>query len=286
MNKKIILIGSFIIIAIATIYSVLLPKAESSSQIKLNPDVLFNIGNFGITNTMTATWATMLILLIIALFVRVGISIKPKKTQLVMEMILNFFHEKLTIATGNKKDTAIFLPMIITIFLLFLIGNQFSLLPVISSMTFDGIPLFKTPSADFSLTIAATLLILGVAQLLVISRRPIRHFLNFVKIDKIFGIRKLKDVPNTFLEVFLGAMDIIGEIAKVISMSARLFGNVAAGELMILVISGLAVFTVYFVPLPFIFLSSFSGLVQAFVFGLLGVQFSALTLSSIKDSSK
>jgi F-type H+-transporting ATPase subunit a len=234
---------------------------------------------------MTALWATMIIILVVGAFIRLNLNLKPTKTQLVFEIIINFFKEKLTVANqGSSKDTNIFLPLVLTVFFLFLVGNQFSLLPIISGLTYNGLPLFRTPSSDFSLTLAATILVVGLSHLIVISRSPIKHFFNFIKVDQIFKIRKLKDIPNVFLELFLGLMDIVGEVAKVVSMSARLFGNVAAGELMIIVIGGLAVFTAFIVPIPFVFLSSFSGLVQAFVFGLLAVQFSALTLNSIKES--
>jgi F-type H+-transporting ATPase subunit a len=284
INKKYILVGSIFLAIALAIFGLTLGTTEAA-QIKLSSDIIFNLFGLGITNSMLATWATMLILVVLAIVIRARISVKPGKLQLTTEVIVSFFLEKLELATGSKKDAKFLLPFIVTIFLLFLIGNQFALLPVISSLTFGDAMLFRTPSADFGLTIAMTLLLLGLGHLMVITRSPIRHLSNYIKIHKIFQIRKLKDIPNTLLELFLGAMDIIGEIAKVASMSARLFGNVAAGELMVVVIGGLALFTAYFVPLPFIFLSGFSGLVQAFVFALLGVQFAALTLNSVKEDN-
>lgn len=283
-KKKFILLVATILFLLTSFYGATLPATEGS-QIKLSSDTIFTLFGFNITNSMLATWATMLILILIGAFIKYSATIKPGKTQLVLELIIGFFKEKLELATGSEKDTKLLLPFIVTIFLLFLIGNQFSILPIISSMTAGDAMLFRTPSADFSLTIAMALILLGLGHLLAFIRSPFRHILNFIKIDQIFKIRKLKDIPNVFLEIFLGLMDIIGEIAKVVSMSARLFGNVAAGELMIVVIGGLAVFTAYFVPLPFIFLSGFSGLVQAFVFALLGVQFAALTITSVKKEN-
>lgn len=284
MTKKIVLTFSLLII-LTSIYISLGIPAEQATTIKLSSDTLFSIAGFNINNSMTALWATMIVILAIGAFIRINLNLKPSKTQLVFEIIIDFFKEKLTVANqGSDKDTKIFLPVVLTVFFLFLIGNQFSLLPVISGLTYNDVPLFRTPSSDFSLTLAATILVVGLSHLIVIFRSPVKHFFNFIKVNQIFKIRKLKDIPNVFLELFLGVMDIIGEVAKIVSMSARLFGNVAAGELMIIVIGGLAVFTAFLVPIPFVFLSSFSGLVQAFVFGLLAVQFSALTLNSIKEN--
>jgi F-type H+-transporting ATPase subunit a len=236
---------------------------------------------------MMATWATMLIILVLAGLIRLSLSLKPTKLQLVTELIIDFFHKKMSIATlESKKETTVFLPIVLTVFLLFLIGNQFSLLPVINNITYNDVPLFRTPSADFSLTIAATLLIIVLAHAITIIKNPGRYFLNYTKLDEIFKVRSLKETPKIFLEIFLAITEVIGELAKVVSMSARLFGNVVAGELMVLVIGGLAVFTFYLIPIPFIFLGSFAGLIQAFVFGLLGVQYAALTLNSIKRTEE
>ena len=83
----------------------------------------------------------------------------------------------------------------------------------------------------------------------------------------------------------LGLLDIIGELAKVISLSARLFGNILAGELIILIIAGLAAFTPFFIPIPFFVLSIFSGVVQTFVFVLLSIGFMSTTINSVKDEA-
>ncbi|MDQ5919617.1 MAG: F-type H+-transporting ATPase subunit a [Patescibacteria group bacterium] len=80
----------------------------------------------------------------------------------------------------------------------------------------------------------------------------------------------------------MGLLDIIGELAKILSLSARLFGNIFAGDVMILVIVSLSTYTQFFVPLPFLALSIFSGFVQAFVFSLLSIQFLSGTITSVK----
>lgn len=287
MKKKHILYIGLLLIALTTVYSVITPTTETSKEIKLSSDILFNFLGLNITNSMMATWATMAIILIFAGFIRISLSLKPTKLQLIVELIIDFFHQKMSIATLNsKRETSVFLPIVLTVFLLFLIGNQFSLLPIVNNLTYNGVPLFRTPSADFSLTIAATLLIIVLAHLMTVIRRPGRYLLNYTKLDEIFKIRSIKETPKIFLEIFLAITEIIGELAKIVSMSARLFGNVVAGELMVLVMGGLAIFTFYLIPIPFVFLGSFAGLIQAFVFGLLGVQYAALTLNSIKGNEK
>ena len=65
-------------------------------------------------------------------------------------------------------------------------------------------------------------------------------------------------------------MDIVGELAKIFSLSFRLFGNIFAGEVLTAVILFLAPF---FVPLPFMFLGLLTAVVQAFVFSILTLIF-------------
>ncbi|MBI4433908.1 F0F1 ATP synthase subunit A, partial [Candidatus Uhrbacteria bacterium] len=65
---------------------------------------------------------------------------------------------------------------------------------------------------------------------------------------------------------FVGILELISEFAKVISFSFRLFGNIFAGEVLLLVVTTLAP---YVVPIPFLFLEFFVGFVQALVFSML-----------------
>jgi len=65
----------------------------------------------------------------------------------------------------------------------------------------------------------------------------------------------------------------VGEFAKIISFSFRLFGNVFAGEVLLTIVAFLAP---YFIPLPFLFLEIFVGFIQAFVFAMLSLVFLAI----------
>jgi F-type H+-transporting ATPase subunit a len=100
----------------------------------------------------------------------------------------------------------------------------------------------------------------------------VKYVGNFIKIGPLLKARNIKDVLMGILDLFLGVMDIISELAKIISVSARLFGNVIAGEIIAVVILFLVP---YIIPIPFFILSLFSGLIQAFVFALLSMQFIA-----------
>ncbi len=100
-------------------------------------------------------------------------------------------------------------------------------------------------------------------------------FINIKELKNFFlellkGRLKLGLLGQGFLDLFLGLMDIVGEIAKIISLSFRLFGNIFAGEVLGAVFLFLAPFIA---PLPMQFLGLLTAIVQAFVFSILTLIF-------------
>jgi F-type H+-transporting ATPase subunit a len=279
-TRKIVLYSAFAITILCTVLGLYQPFTPLEGA-KLSADALFQTNFLTVSNSLVAMWTTCLLILVFAFFARRNAGIIPTKTQLVAESIIEFFLTKLEAGLKSRKSAKMVAPLILTIFLIILFGNQFGFLPFLGSITTENGPLFRTPTADFSLTIAMALMLVVGGHLIAFARAPFKAVFNFIKIDQLFKIRKFSDIPNALLEIFLGVLDIIGEISKVLSMSARLFGNLVAGDLMIMIIGSLAFFSAYLIPLPFTFLSAFSGLVQAFVFALLGLQFMAGTITSV-----
>ncbi|MDP2673227.1 MAG: F0F1 ATP synthase subunit A, partial [Nanoarchaeota archaeon] len=83
------------------------------------------------------------------------------------------------------------------------------------------------------------------------------------------------------INLFIGGLEIISEITKVISLSFRLFGNIFAGEIVLSTVSSLFAFIF---PLPFMFLEIIVGLVQALVFAMLTMAFMAILTTSHNES--
>jgi len=78
------------------------------------------------------------------------------------------------------------------------------------------------------------------------------------------------------IEFFVGLLELVSEVAKMISFSFRLFGNIFAGEVLLTVVLFLVP---YLVPLPFLFLEIFVGFVQALVFSMLTLVFLKMAVS-------
>lgn len=257
------------------------------TDISLKADVIFDLGFMQITNTVLGGFlATALLTTLIVLVIKRS-KLIPGRMQLVFEMAIQTFLDYLVSAYGDKKRAMKYLPFYITLFIYLMLVNQFGVLPLINSIVTgeEGTFLFRTASADFSQTIALAIPAVLGTHFIALTIRPLKHIGSFINIAPFFKVRSLGDLANAFLELFLGVLDIIGEFAKLISLSARLFGNIFAGEVMVVVISGIAFWTGYVVPIPFLILSIFSGLVQAYVFAVLSLQFTALTLNGLEEEN-
>ena len=177
---------------------------ESGITISLPAQPVYDFGFFTLNNAMAGSLFISLLLVIFALYIRRGISIKPNKVQLAFEMLLEFIMVKMEMAFGSRKAAKKFVPLIFTIFFFLLIANQFSLIPIIEAVKTDGGTVFRTPATDYSLPIAFTLLVVGLAHVLALSIAPIKHIGNFIKIKPIFQIKSIKELPMALLDFFLG----------------------------------------------------------------------------------
>lgn len=250
-------------------------------EFTLSSNNIIEYGSFHVTNSVMASFAVSIVVVIIAVLCTRKAGLVPSRGQLFLELIVEFFQDMLKTAYGTTKRARKYLSYTVTLFLFILVANQFSLLPVVASIMTENGPLFRTATSDWSQTISLAIVSLGAAHLIALSVSPLKHIGSFIKLEPFFKIRKPSDIGNAFLEFFLGILDIVGELAKLMSMSARLFGNLFAGEVLIAVIAGLSIYTSFIVPVPFMALSIFSGIVQAFVFTLLAMQFMAATITNV-----
>ena len=87
-------------------------------------------------------------------------------------------------------------------------------------------------------------------------------------------------IITAVVEFFIGLIEIIGEFAKTLSLSLRLFGNIFAGEVLLLVVSFLAP---AIIPIPFLALEIFVGFVQALVFSMLTLVFLKIAVTGHEE---
>lgn len=256
------------------------------NDISLPAHVLFELGPISITNSLLTAFVITAVFLLVGIFGTRRFGVVPSRLQVVIELLMEFMLTTAEQSFGSKKQARRFFPMLMTLLLFIAVANQFALIPLVGQLTLGGTSLFRLPTSDLGGTIALSIMVVLIAQGMAIYASPIRYIGNFFRIGPLLKARSLGGVANGFLELFLGILDLIGEIAKVVSLGARLFGNIFAGEVMVAVIAGLSFYTQFIVPIPFIFLSIFSGLVQAFVFALLATQFIGMSVAGVEGEEE
>jgi F-type H+-transporting ATPase subunit a len=232
-------------------------------------DVLFHIGPLPITNTIINAWIAIIILLIIGIFIRKNVSLRPGKFQnafeFFLEILLGYFDQ----VTGDRKKTMKFLPLVGSVFFFILLSNWLGLLPGTGSITYEHKMLLRPANTDLNLVFAMTLVALVTSHVWgLITVGFFTYLGKFVQIKQLFlSLRKGPlAIFTAVIELFVGLLEIVSELAKVLSLSFRLFGNIFAGEILITVMSSLVAFLL---PTPFMVLEILVGLIQAGVFAIL-----------------
>lgn len=224
-------------------------------EISLKAQQLFHVGNFTVTNSFFLTLVVCVILIIFSLVMRSKVKLVPGKLQGAVEMGVEALLGLMESTLGTMEKAEKYFPLVATVFIFIMTSNLLGLLPGVGSIKFDGIggdvPLFRSPAADLNFTLAFAVISVIVTN--IIGMASVGTFKHLGKYINFKG-------PIDF---FIGILEIISEIAKIISLSFRLFGNVFAGEVLLTIISFLAP---YFIPLPFMFLELFVGMIQAFIF--------------------
>lgn len=231
-------------------------------NISLAPNTIFEVFNFPVTNTFF--WSVVLSLFLMIFFVSVGRSLKmvPGKVQSFCEMLIESAYEFVESVIGPGKKAKRVFPLVLTMFIFILTANLAVYIPGQSAITLNtaggSVPLFRSVMSDYGLVLIMTLISVIIMQIVAIATsgpwKYLGKFINF----------------KSPLKFFLGIMEFISELAKIVSLSFRLFGNIFAGEVLGTVMLFLLPF---FAPLPFKFLGLLTAVVQAFVFSVLTLVF-------------
>ncbi len=240
---------------------------SSEIPISLKAEPLFHIGSYTVNNSLLLAWVVIAVLAIAGFTYQKKWKLIPGKVQVVLEAVLEGVLELMESVLGNKVLAEKYLPFVATVFIFVMLSNWFGLLPLAALGVYIQehgetlfVPLFRGPAADLNFTLA--LAILSVLATNVIGIATI----GFAKhVGKFFT---LKDP----ISAFVGILEFVSEFAKMISFSFRLFGNVFAGEVLLIIVGFLVP---YIVPLPFLFLEVFVGFIQAFIFAMLTTVFIA-----------
>lgn len=237
----------------------------------LSADPVFHVGSLAVTNSHLGLMLVSLLVAAFGLYVSSTAKLVPGKGQMLFELAVGWIYDRVEDAVPYRPYVNLVFGLIATLFLLIVVSNLIFLLPI-TSLIFgeDHHTLLRVPTSHFSLTVALGGMVVLLSHLLALTIAPVRQVQHFIKLHELLKVRSIGGFFNALLEIFLGLLEIIGQLSRTISISARLFGNIFAGEVMGEVIIQLAQFGA---PIPFYLLGVFVGLIQAVVFTLLSVQY-------------
>lgn len=235
----------------------------------IQPETIFSIGSFPVTNSLLLINLMTVLLIIFVIWLNRTIKLQPGKVQSVIEMFYEAVEKLINQITGSIKITNRIFPMIAALFLFVGVGNLITYIPGLASVTYDGASIFRSPTSDFNTTFGLALVMLFLIQIQAIVDSGLFGYIGkFIQIKGL--IEGFKQGPGAaamaFVEFLIGFLDIISEIAKVISLSMRLFGNIYAGDILMVIIMGAFA---YGLPAVWLAMSLLVGVIQALVFGAL-----------------
>ena len=246
--------------------------ASGSSGVSPSAYHLFDISGLPVTNAMATSWVfSLAVILAVKFFVKKPQMI-PTKGQALLESYVEAIRDVVEPIVGKKMLKVTF-PILIGFFTFILVHDWSGLIPgvgVFGWVAPDGHMTYwmRPGNADLNMTYALSLTCFAAWIYFVLKYAGIKAlFLD------LFGNKASKnDVPGIlyfllfFVFAFVGVIEIISIAFRNVSLPFRLFGNVFAGENLLTSITGLVG---YIAPIPFYFLETLVGLVQALVFTLL-----------------
>lgn len=239
------------------------------SKITPAPEVLFHIGSFPISNTIVNTWFVIVLLLLVGLAISLRIRLRPGKFQnaceYIYELIFKFFDD----ITGDKEKTKKYLPLVGSMFVFLTVSNLLSSMPGSDIVLINNVSLSRAPTSDLNLTLVMALVAVILANIISIQARGVFGYIGKFFPIKAFFVSFTKGpmaVFMAFINLFAGALDVIGELARVISLSVRLFGNIFSGNVLLTVMYGIMGLVL---PMPFMALGLLVAIIQAAVFSTL-----------------
>ena len=252
---------------------------QISEKITLFAEPIFHFGSFTITNSLLTSWVAVSIIIVIALVLRSKLQEIPGKLQNLFEIILEGALSMCDQVTNDRALSMRIFPIAISVFFFILVSNWLGIMPLggfgiveKGPEGFTFIPFLRGATADINTTLAlAVMAVLGANIFGVLSIGLWKTFNKYVNLKVLGGIvTKIRHEPTIILVApitfFVGLIEVVGEFAKIASLSFRLFGNVFAGEVLLASIAALVAFLV---PIPFLFLELLVGVIQALIFSIL-----------------
>ncbi len=246
--------------------------AEGGISIHLSAPVLGHFFGIPLTSTLVMVWLVLIAVTVFVIALKPRLKLIPGKVQSIVELLIGGAYEYMSNALESKELARRFFPLIMTIFIFILTLNWIGLLPGVDSIgifkSVHGeealVPFLHPANTDLNVTIALALVAFFTIELSGIL---------FLGVFKYAGKFINFSSPLAFL---IGIIELFSELARLVSFSFRLFGNIFAGKTLLVI----AIFFVPFIlPVPILAFEMFVGLIQAFIFAVLTLFFIKLAIA-------
>jgi F-type H+-transporting ATPase subunit a len=268
--------------------------------IQIQPEVIFYLGPLPVTNALLGTWISIIVLLLVFFFGTRRRDLIPSGMQNVVEWIVEYLLNLTESVAGTVKARKFF-PLVATFFIFILFCNLLDIFPgvdTIGTVNLEALkvahlsaptsffllgeysnkltPWVRPGTSDLNLTLALALVSVIVTQIFGFYTLGAKQ-----QLSKYFNFKAL--FTHGFqgpIEFFVGLIEIITELSRILSFSFRLFGNIFAGSAVLAVFAWLLPFVSDAVFIPF---ELFVGFVQALIFALLTLVFLEIATTSHED---
>jgi F-type H+-transporting ATPase subunit a len=253
-------------------------------EFKLEPYIPINLGPIDLSINKAVIY--MLLSSIIAIVgsiivIRGGLKMRPTKGQNIVEMVYEFAETNIARATLPKKVFAQWFPYVASLFVFILINNLISFIPLPFGHEKGGLGISWLPdlglyaaTANLSVTLALTIMTFVVSHYVGVKVHGGR---GYWKTLKPHGVPKTKFAEKFIIYPLVYALELFGQVLRLISLSVRLFANMMAGHMLIIMAAGFAILVgslVGAIAVPFgVFFYFFEWVLvaglQAFIFAML-----------------
>jgi F-type H+-transporting ATPase subunit a len=264
-------------------------------HVALPAEPVLHVGHFSITNTLIASWFTIVVLVGVSIFLTRKMKLVPGKRQglaeVVVEGLLNFVE-----GIAGKKHARMLFSGVATIFIYVISNAYLALLPFFGTIGIHGhggehggefAAIFRAANTDVNVPLSIALMSFFFVESWGMRAIGVSHYLGeFINVRQFLqGLKelftgKIKTGPMNivfgFISLFVGVLEIFSHLTRMLSFTFRLFGNMTAGEILILVSCFLVplVFTI-----PFYGLELLIGMIQALIFSGLTLVFGTIAIS-------
>ncbi len=257
---------------------------------KLPAEEVFHLFGFPITNSIIGAWFTMIVLVGFSYVITRRMKVVPGRLQSAFEFLLGWLYDFCQKVAGEENGRRFF-PIVATIFLFVAFNAWLSLIPGFGSITIttaggEHVHLLRGANTDINMPLAIALMSFVFVEYFGLRSLGIRYLGKFINVGQFFrSIGQIvrgrfragfSGLITGLINICVGFLEALSELVRIVSFTFRLFGNMTAGEILLLI----AAFLIPWVfALPFYGLELLVGFVQALIFAGLTLVFLTLAVA-------